>query len=45
MLLAFAGLFVAAIWILIRHGFSARKQSLPFGPFLALGAILAFFFG
>ena len=45
MTLAFAGLFLAAIWILVRHGFSARKQSIPFGPFLAAGGILAFFLG
>lgn len=45
MMAAFAGLFLAAMWILVRHGFSARKQSIPFGPFLALGGILAFFFG
>jgi leader peptidase (prepilin peptidase)/N-methyltransferase len=44
MMAAFAGLFVAALWVLLRHGLSARKQSLPFGPFLALGGILAFFF-
>jgi len=44
MTLAFAGLFLAAVWVLLRHGFSARKQSIPFGPFLALGGILAFFF-
>jgi prepilin signal peptidase PulO-like enzyme (type II secretory pathway) len=42
---AFALLFLAAVWILVRGGLSARKQSIPFGPFLALGAILAFFFG
>lgn len=42
---AFFGLFVAALWILARHGVSARRRSLPFGPFLAAGGILAFFFG
>jgi leader peptidase (prepilin peptidase)/N-methyltransferase len=43
MMLAFLGLFVAALWILSRRGLSARKQSIPFGPFLAFGAIAAFF--
>jgi leader peptidase (prepilin peptidase) / N-methyltransferase len=43
MMLAFAGLFLAALWILSRRGLSARKQSIPFGPFLAFGAIGAFF--
>ena len=45
MMVAFAGLFVAALWVLARQGISARKQALPFGPFIALGGILAFFFG
>jgi prepilin signal peptidase PulO-like enzyme (type II secretory pathway) len=45
MMAAFFGVFLAALWILIRHGVSARKSTIPFGPFLALGGILAFFFG
>jgi leader peptidase (prepilin peptidase)/N-methyltransferase len=43
MMLAFLGVFIAAVWILARHGLSARRQSIPFGPFLALGGIAAFF--
>jgi leader peptidase (prepilin peptidase)/N-methyltransferase len=43
MMVAFLGLFVAALWILSRQGISARKQAIPFGPFLAVGAIAAFF--
>jgi leader peptidase (prepilin peptidase) / N-methyltransferase len=43
MMLAFLGVFFAALWILVRHGLSARKQTIPFGPFLAAGAIAAFF--
>ena len=43
MMLAFFGLFLAALWILSRQGLSARRQSIPFGPFLALGGIAAFF--
>ena len=43
MMVAFLGLFVAALWILARRGLSARRQSIPFGPFLALGGIAAFF--
>jgi leader peptidase (prepilin peptidase)/N-methyltransferase len=42
-LLAFAGLLVAALYVLATRGFSARKDALPFGPFLALGGIVAFF--
>jgi leader peptidase (prepilin peptidase) / N-methyltransferase len=44
-LIAFAGLLVAALYVLARRGVSARKDALPFGPFLALGGILAFFLG
>jgi leader peptidase (prepilin peptidase) / N-methyltransferase len=44
-LIAFAGLLVAALFILARRGASARKDAIPFGPFLALGGILAFFLG
>jgi leader peptidase (prepilin peptidase)/N-methyltransferase len=44
-LIAFAGLLVAALFILATRGASARKDAIPFGPFLALGGILAFFLG
>jgi leader peptidase (prepilin peptidase)/N-methyltransferase len=44
-LIAFAGLLVAALYVLVTRGASARKDSIPFGPFLALGGILAFFLG
>lgn len=44
-LVAFAGLLVAALYVLARRGTSARKDAIPFGPFLALGGILAFFLG
>jgi leader peptidase (prepilin peptidase)/N-methyltransferase len=44
-LIAFAGLLVAALYVLATRGLSARKDALPFGPFLALGGIAAFFLG
>jgi leader peptidase (prepilin peptidase)/N-methyltransferase len=44
-LIAFAGLFIAALYVVFSRGTSARKDSIPFGPFLALGGILAFFLG
>lgn len=44
-LVAFAGLLIAALVVLARQGLSARKQALAFGPYLALGGIVAFFFG
>jgi leader peptidase (prepilin peptidase) / N-methyltransferase len=43
MMIAFFGLFLAALWIISRQGLNARRQALPFGPFLAFGAIVAFF--
>ncbi|HEY2371503.1 MAG TPA: A24 family peptidase [Gaiellaceae bacterium] len=43
-LIAFAGLLIAALTVLARNGLSARKQALAFGPYLAIGGIVAFFF-
>jgi prepilin signal peptidase PulO-like enzyme (type II secretory pathway) len=43
LLLASIGAFVAAVTILLRRGIGARKESFPFGPFLAAGGILALF--
>jgi leader peptidase (prepilin peptidase)/N-methyltransferase len=44
-LIAFAGLLIGALYILASRGASARKDSIAFGPFLALGGILGFFLG
>ena len=44
----FAGFLAAAvpaIVLLARHGRAARKQAIPLGPFLALGAAIALFAG
>jgi leader peptidase (prepilin peptidase)/N-methyltransferase len=43
MLIASATLLVAALYVLAKRGASARRDTLPFGPFLAVGGILAFF--
>ncbi|HEY2355307.1 MAG TPA: A24 family peptidase [Gaiellaceae bacterium] len=43
LIFASAGLLVAALYILATRGSSARKDTIPFGPFLAAGGILAFF--
>ncbi len=43
-----AGMFAAlvpSVFLLARHGTAARKQAIPFAPFLALGALLALFAG
>lgn len=36
-----AGAAVLSALILVRHGLSARKQTIPLGPFLAAGALVA----
>jgi prepilin signal peptidase PulO-like enzyme (type II secretory pathway) len=44
----FVGFFVAfvpAALLLLRHGSEARTQAIPLGPFLALGAVVALFWG
>jgi leader peptidase (prepilin peptidase)/N-methyltransferase len=44
----FVGFFVAfvpAALLLVRHGREARKRAIPLGPFLALGAVVALFWG
>lgn len=36
---------VPSFYLLARHGSSARKMGIPFGPFLALGSVVALFAG
>jgi leader peptidase (prepilin peptidase)/N-methyltransferase len=36
---------VPALFLLVRHGSKARKMGIPFAPFLALGSLVALFFG
>jgi leader peptidase (prepilin peptidase) / N-methyltransferase len=36
---------VPSVVLLVRHGSAARKMGIPFGPFLALGAMIALFWG
>lgn len=40
---AMAAVFIVSVAILARRGLQARKDTIPFGPFLALGALLALF--
>jgi prepilin signal peptidase PulO-like enzyme (type II secretory pathway) len=42
-LIAFAALLVAALYVIAKRGPAARKETIPFGPFLALGGLVAFF--
>jgi prepilin signal peptidase PulO-like enzyme (type II secretory pathway) len=43
--IGFLAAFVPALVLLVRHGRAARKQAIPLGPFLALGAVVALFAG
>lgn len=45
MLIGFALGAVIGVAIVMRHGLSARKHAVPFGPFLAAGAVAAIFVG
>ncbi len=45
LLIAFAAGAVVGIMLMIRHGAEARKRAIPFGPFLALGGVVALFAG
>ncbi len=36
---------VPSVGLLIRHGSKARKMGIPFGPFLAIGSVVALFWG
>jgi prepilin signal peptidase PulO-like enzyme (type II secretory pathway) len=45
LVLASLASLVPSIVILLRHGRAGRKVGFPFGPFLALGSILALFLG
>jgi leader peptidase (prepilin peptidase)/N-methyltransferase len=36
---------VPSLFLLARHGSKARKMAIPFGPFLALGSVVALFAG
>jgi leader peptidase (prepilin peptidase)/N-methyltransferase len=45
MMIAMLSALVPSIVLLARHGSAARKMAIPFGPFLALGGIIALFAG
>ncbi len=36
---------VPSVVLLVRHGSRARKMKVPFGPFLAIGSVVALFWG
>ena len=36
---------IPGLALLARHGSKARKMGIPFGPFLAMGSVVALFWG
>ena len=45
LMLGMLAALLPGLWLLARHGREARKLGIPFGPFLALGAVVALFWG
>ena len=45
MMIGFLSALVPAAVLIARHGQAARKMKIPFGPFLAIGAVVALFAG
>jgi leader peptidase (prepilin peptidase)/N-methyltransferase len=41
MVVAFAAGSIAGLVLLVRHGWEARRRTIPFAPFLAIGALVA----
>jgi leader peptidase (prepilin peptidase) / N-methyltransferase len=45
LMIGFVAALVPAVVLVARHGSAARKMAVPFGPFLALGGVVALFAG
>ena len=45
MMIGMVAALIPGLYLLARHGQAARKMGIPFGPFLALGTVVALFFG
>jgi leader peptidase (prepilin peptidase)/N-methyltransferase len=45
LMLGMLAAMVVAVVLVARHGTAARKMAIPFGPFLALGSLVALFWG
>jgi leader peptidase (prepilin peptidase)/N-methyltransferase len=45
MFIGMVAALVPGIVLFARHGRAARKMGVPFGPFLALGSVIALFAG
>jgi leader peptidase (prepilin peptidase)/N-methyltransferase len=45
LLIGMVAALIPGIYLLVRHGSAGRKIRIPFGPFLALGSVVALFVG
>jgi leader peptidase (prepilin peptidase) / N-methyltransferase len=45
LMLGMLAALVPGLFLLARHGSRARKMAIPFAPFLALGSVIALFWG
>jgi leader peptidase (prepilin peptidase) / N-methyltransferase len=45
LMLGFVAALVPSVVLFARHGSAARKMAIPLVPFLALGSVVALFFG
>jgi leader peptidase (prepilin peptidase)/N-methyltransferase len=45
LLVGFGAGSLFGLWLMARHGAGARKQKVPFGPFLALGGVVGLWYG
>ena len=45
LMLGMLAALVPSIYLLARHGAAGRKMAIPFGPFLAIGGLVAYFWG
>ena len=45
LLIGFASGSIYGIGVIARHGSQARRQTIPFGPFLALGGLIGLLVG
>ena len=44
-MVGFLSALVPSLFLIARYGQAARKRAIPFGPFLALGGLVALFAG
>ena len=45
MMVGLLAAMIPGLYLMVRHGSKARKMGIPFGPFLAVGSVVALFWG